>query len=218
MKTPKKRAKKHDPMKSFKFLFDKLINEALDTIYFIGDEYRKPTAFNCHHLRNSALRNSVKEAEHEFISRMLNGEFKWRTIIVAFLEGDEVGLIDTVATEISAETTFIPYIKYMEENMLAAVHNAIEKDGCDKDKLLSYAYLVLKTDGKFERYSEKLTDMMFEIDLLSTSGELGGQVYNFTSKDFIEAILMNNYSSRCIDNDDDIDEIERSSDYVPVEV
>lgn len=218
MKAPKKRTKKHDPQKAFKFLFNKLINEALDTIYFIGDEFRKPTAFNCHHLRNTALRNSVREAEIEFMTRILNGEFKWRTIIVAFLEGDEEGLIDTVATELSATTTFVPYIKYLEENMLAAVHNAIEKDGCDKDKLLSYAYLVLKNDGKFERYSEKLTDMMFEIDLLALSRNPDKERYNFTCKDFVESMVNYNYPSTCIDNDDDFVEIKRSSDYVPVEV
>lgn len=220
MKPAKKRNKKHNVNKFLQFGFEKLVKDALETVYFVGDEFRKPFAFNCHHLRNSALKSSVREAEHEFLKRLLNEELQWRTIAIAFLEGEEEGTIDTVATEFTSKTTFIPFINYMEENLKPAINKAIEEDGCDKDKLITYAYVVMNMEGYFERYCEKITDMMFQIDLLGTAKERKDQgntnAYSFKMKDFIEAIFNDDKEAAFIYLDEVKEDIERLSDYVPV--
>ena len=75
-------------------------------------------------------------------------------------------------------------------------------------------------EGYFERYCEKITDMMFQIDLLGTAKERKDQgnsnVYSFKMKDFIEAIFNDDKEAAFIYLDEVKEDIERLSDYVPV--
>lgn len=218
-KKDNKRTKKYNKHKFNNDILSNRFNNTFEELYFVGDEFHKPIAFNTHHLRYRIEPKVAVQLETKFIEKVITTNLNWKMLLVIFVKEGNSNEVSTITTVINTtETNMVEFCNYVKANLRLVIENALKANTVPLNAYLTYAYTISYIDMVEEQLADSLADKALAINLLEDVGKL--TPFTFEDKDLIKAILTSNHRGIIHDTDklDNLDNltINRASNYVPV--